>query len=746
MPLPTPILDNRSYQQLRDELIRRIPVYNPEWTDHNPSDPGVTLIELFAFLGENLLFRFNQIPESTKLAFLRLLQIPLRPAVPARGLAVFTYDYNGEDGKRTNEPIPQTAELKASQQSFETLTEVTVWPVGVRAVAKAIKPAPNEADSPEVHEFVTRTLDAMGDLQQGEEPTFYSNEIVPADGQGLPIDFDRTVDGQIWIAVLAPDKNALVKTKIHNALANGFVNLAFVPDSEAPPPQLVEPCLGDQPTSSGPSVEWQISSGRLSQGTNPTYVKLDLAADTTWGLTQEGVLRLKLPRKSEDFGLFSIPDPDAKGTRSHPPVLDDEQEEKLLFWLRAFRPDGSRFGKVRYIGVNAVQVVHAKTARPEFVGVGTGQPKQQYRLVHRPILQGTVVLEVEELDGWRKWEAVDGLHASHPDDRHYLVDYESGTISFGNGFQGFAPQLGWRIRVREYRYGGGEAGNLPPGGISKIEAVPTRLDEHGGPLSPLPNGVKVSNPLPTYGGEESERIEAALDRIPGELRRRDRAVTSGDFRELALAAPGARIGRAECLPRFHPPTRKTESAGIVTVVVWPKEDAKHPNAPMPDRNTLRIVCAWLDRRRLVTTELYVIPPRYRKVAVAVGLRVKPGYGIEAVRRWVELVLRQYLAPLPPFGPSGEGWPLGRRVHGPELEAAALQVEGVEFLEDLKVSGWDEETAAWIPGTVLVGIDEVPELSEITVVEGPLVIEPGQAIGPPPTPNVPVPIPILREEC
>src|SRR5438128_9601027 len=86
MPIPNPILDDRSYQQLRDELVGRIPVYAPEWTDHNASDPGITLIELFAFLGENLLFRFNQIPDATKLAFLKLLQIPLRPAVPARAM------------------------------------------------------------------------------------------------------------------------------------------------------------------------------------------------------------------------------------------------------------------------------------------------------------------------------------------------------------------------------------------------------------------------------------------------------------------------------------------------------------------------------------------------------------------------------------------------------------------------------------------------------------------------------------
>ena len=83
---------------------------------------------------------------------------------------------------------------------------------------------------------------------------------------------------------------------------------------------------------------------------------------------------------------------------------------------------------------------------------------------------------------------------------------------------------------------------------------------------------------------------------------------------------------------------------------------------MPDRHARSPrSAAWLDARRLVTTELYVIPPTYRKVAVAVGVQSKPGYGVDAVRRWVELVIRQYLAPLPPFGPAGEGWPLGRRV-------------------------------------------------------------------------------------
>jgi hypothetical protein len=115
-----------------------------------------------------------------------------------------------------------------------------------------------------------------------------------------------------------------------------------------------------------------------------------------------------------------------------------------------------------------------------------------------------------------------------------------------------------------------------------------------------------------------------------------------------------------------------------------------------------------------------------------------------VRQWVEQVLRQYLSPLPPFGPSGDGWPLGRRVYGPELEAAALQVEGIEFLDGLNVARLDEATATWIPGTVELEDWEVPELSAITVVEGPP-LSPGQGIVPPPS-KTPVPVPVIRQVC
>ncbi len=56
-------MDSGVFAELRDELLRRIPVHNPDWTDYNASDPGVTLLELLAYLGEDLLYRFSHLAE-----------------------------------------------------------------------------------------------------------------------------------------------------------------------------------------------------------------------------------------------------------------------------------------------------------------------------------------------------------------------------------------------------------------------------------------------------------------------------------------------------------------------------------------------------------------------------------------------------------------------------------------------------------------------------------------------------------
>ena len=83
MPLQPPSLGESNYRAILDEALARIPVHNPEWTNFNESDPGVTLLQLFAFMTENVLYRANLIPERNRIKFLKLLGIPVQEA--ARG-------------------------------------------------------------------------------------------------------------------------------------------------------------------------------------------------------------------------------------------------------------------------------------------------------------------------------------------------------------------------------------------------------------------------------------------------------------------------------------------------------------------------------------------------------------------------------------------------------------------------------------------------------------------------------------
>src|SRR5262245_25403794 len=93
MPVRPPALDDRNFDDLVEDLLARIPAHTPEWTNPRLGDPGRTLIELFAWLTDTLLYRANLIPERQRLVFLKLLGVPLRPAQAARGLvSVFFKD------------------------------------------------------------------------------------------------------------------------------------------------------------------------------------------------------------------------------------------------------------------------------------------------------------------------------------------------------------------------------------------------------------------------------------------------------------------------------------------------------------------------------------------------------------------------------------------------------------------------------------------------------------------------------
>ncbi|RZT17533.1 putative phage baseplate assembly protein [Kribbella sp. VKM Ac-2569] len=704
MALISPILDNRTYQELRDELVRLIPVHSRTWTNHNEGDAGITLIELFASLGESLLYRFNQIPDTTRVEFLRLLGVQPRPARPAHVLL----------SASTDEPagiqVLRDSEAMAGALPFQTEDEVYVWPVDALGAGKFLTVgggADIRADA----------LERVGLPASGA--AFYRTVLTPKDpmaADAVPIDVSAQLDRSLWVALMAPPTIA-VSVMARRTL---FLGIAF--DEELDPPPLIEKLTPDETEvfRSGaligdpPATLWQLWTGPTAVGVTP-FVTLPVLGDTTHGMVTTGVVKLELP--AHVGRLAELGD---GLTNSPPPVDDEEVREQIFAWLRVTRPDRPNIGdaihKVRWVGANCVSAVQSRTPPPELLGSGTGDADQRFPLTHAPVLADTVQLQVEEADGWTDWEEVDNFARSTVDDRHFVVAHD-GAVAFGAAR---VPQIGERIRVLSYRYGGGKAGNLAPGSVSAFPAAPS---------------VTVTNPLPAVGGADAVNLAEALDAIPGEVHRRDRAVVAEDYRALALEVTG--VSRAEVLPLFHPDTPAVKAAGVTSVVVLPDSDQRNPDAPMPDLGLLRRVARYLDVRRPVTSELYVIPPEYVRVAVSVGVQVREGYQVDAVRRWVEQILQQFLSAVPPGGPDAAGWPLGRAIRAAELEAVAVQVEGVEFAVGTRLATVDPSVTE--REAALLQPWQLPELTTVTVVSGDPT-EPGIPIGAPPPELVPVPLP------
>lgn len=711
MALISPILDDRTQAQLAEELRRRIPVYAPQWTDHNPTDPGIALLELFAYLGESLLYRFNQVPETTYVEFLRLLGVQPRAARPAQVLITAeTDDPKGVQVLRGSEAV-------AGDISFETDDEVYAWPLDAVGAGKT-----KVEDSAIAAERRQDALNRPG-VPKDKKPVFYRTVLTAQDPTApdvVAIDVSAQVDRSLWVALLARDTTDLAEL----AGRTLFLGVAFDERLERsfPLEKLTEDeterfrsqVLADDP----PPTQWQLWVGPGTES-NTGFVDLPVLGDTTRGMATTGVVKLELP---QPFPALAP----AAGLAGSPPPLDDEETAaKVVAWLRVSRPAtqdiGDAIGRVLWVGTNCVAATQSRTPAPELLGSGTGDGDQRYLLTHSPVLERTVQVQVEESGRWVDWEEVESFSASAAADRHFVVDHDHGAVVFGTAR---VPQLGERIRVPSYRYGGGARGNVPAGAV-------TQLPQHGAVS-------RATNPLPARGGTDRVDLAAALDAIPGEVQRQDRAVVPEDYRALAEEVSG--VARAEVLPLFHPDTPQERAAGVTSVVVLPDEDVRSPEAPMPDIGLLRRVAAYLDARRLVTAELYVIPPEYVRVAVSVSVQVQAGYQVDAVRRWTEQILHQYLSAVPPQGPDGGGWPLGRSVRAAELEAVVVQVEGVEYAVGTRLARLDPAPVEL--DVVQLSSWQLPEVATITVVADPSGAPDPTVPAQEPVPDtVPVPLPV-----
>jgi hypothetical protein len=741
VPLLPPALDDRAYDDIVQDMLANIPAHTPEWTNPQPGDPGRTLIELFAWLADTILYRANLIPERQRIAFLKLLGQSMQPASPATGVVSLVLDPSSVAPISVAAPATLTGGVP-----FETLGDIDLLPVAAQAYIKA----PLTADQQSAAKPLLTGLQQLYNLPA--LPAGYTTTPVFANNLADPNGIDLihgTTDQNLWLALLAakPENLPAVQKAIGGANGPQILNVGFAPALAVPGLYSVPQLYNASATPAPVQATWQMSQPPPAAGQPTAYTTLKVLGDTTLGLTQPGIVQLMLPQGP----LIGAPSNNVRtdgqaGVGMKPPRIDDPSiAARLLAWVRLSVQSALT---VSWAGVNAVQIDQRKTYNSIVIGVSDGSANQQFALPQAQVDPSTFVLDVDMPGlGFQAWQQTDDLAVLRGPVAAYLLDPEAGTVTFGNQLQGMIIPAGRRVRVRTMRAGGSAAGNLSAGTLTSIQAFDTAGNS-------VTQTITVQQPLATRGGADAETLAAAEQRLPALLRHQDRAVTAADYQNLTEEIPGSGIARVEVLPLFKPQTRTPNVPGVVSVMVIPDKDGVQNPCPRADRPMLQTVYQYLSPRTPVAAEMYVIASEYVGLGIAVAVEVKTGYQLQQVAQAVETALRSYLWPIAPGGPNATGWPLGRHARSLELEVVVSQVPGVievnglDLFRPLNSGGYQQlPTDPSGKSTLVLNSWQLPEVFDVEVAAG----ADGSGIGVPPMPPIletdpGVAVPIVPSVC
>lgn len=631
MSLPVPNLDDRQFTTLVERMRTQIPRHALEWTDHNVHDPGITFLELFAWLAENQIYYLNQVPTQHEVKFLRLLGFTPRPAVSAKASVTFALTHS-----RSSVSLPKGMQVAARKPGsndmivFETDVPLQVVPI---ALTQAL------------------TSDRTG-LRDNTSANDQEESFYLAFGEGaeqgstlyVGLEFLTSPPGELFFASPpeVPQFTLMVALYEKDLPARGAHGDERI-DKLNHVPEQGEQKDAPLPFFPSASVVWEYWNGVQWAATWPDGTPV-LQQDNTCAFSWSGNLTFNLP-------------PDLARRRILPLGQD-------LYWLRCKVVQAGyeippRFESLR---PNTIPVTQGATIAEEILGSSTQLPRQVLQLAKFPVLAGTQKIQVLESDGqWKEWQEVPDFDASGPDDAHYVLNRVTGAVYFGDGINGRIPPAGMNnIRATTYRYGGGTPGNVG------AETIQILLDDR------LKESITVTNAQPATDGTAEEELSDTRRRALLDVRTPYQAVTSSDYEYLARATPALRVARAKALPLLEPPGF-TERNGLVTVAVVPFGLSPKP---LPSAGFVRTVCEHLNRHRLITTEVRVIPPDYVQVAVAATVLLTPRVSASVVQESIVAALQKFLDPLR-GGVAGAGWEFGRSVYQSEIYQVIESVSGVD---------------------------------------------------------------------
>jgi predicted phage baseplate assembly protein len=623
MSLPLPKLDKLTYDELVNDARNNLPALAPGWTDYNAHDPGITQIELLAWLTEINSYRLGIIPDQAFRAYLRLVGVVQNPAQVAETTLVFTTISTLQQQLPASIVVP----IKDTGINFQTALPLTISTAKLKAVISGGSSLVDNTsqNSPEISGFF-----AFGAEPDADAALYLGFDNILA-SEGTEI--------SLWVWTGHEAENKISRFRLQQEQRELFLESQALCNES----QRVE--IPVWPQHYSVQTVWEY----FADGNQ--WLPLQDVEDDTRAFTLSGAVRFKVP---------------AGNRHSVGGITHVDYQNDYFIRCRIVKGKYDCPPVINYVALNAVSSRHAVEADQQ-IFTGNGRAGQRFILSQVPVVTGSTKLRIQDdVNTWLETLFWDGYG---PFDRVYVLEPETGTIIFGDGRVGRVPPAEKKITV-EYQTGGGAAGNV------------TAMNSEDPINNPIPvaqfSDITVFQPFSAVGGADAETLNQAKARAVKMLETPTRAVTLQDMERLALNIPGLPVARAFALADFHPDLQCIPVNGSTTVVILPPCPK---DKPLPTPQLCQAVQTYLQRKRVLTGEIYVIPPHYVTVTVQACLVKQSQTDSTVLIAQAKQTLADFFNPLH-GGTEQKGWPVGRSVYRTELLALLNGLTGVAYVDNL----------------------------------------------------------------